>query len=126
MAGGGSLCRSFATFLDRTEDVLTARAATGISAEGDLTVETTWYEGFGWRIARCSRCGNQLGWSYEAKKRWTTPRWFHLLWFSRLNQTNRPALKPHPNLYSTFASPAFRALSCTIALSCDCITCLLW
>ena len=41
-------------------------AAPGATAMGPATLEHTWFAGYGWRIALCGGCGEQLGWRFEA------------------------------------------------------------
>jgi hypothetical protein len=45
-------------------------------------------------LPQCSRCGTQLGWLYQARKPLGTPPSFHLLWWSRLNETHCKAPLP--------------------------------
>lgn len=41
-------------------------AAPGATAVGPATLEHSWFAGYGWRIALCGGCGEQLGWRFEA------------------------------------------------------------
>lgn len=41
-------------------------AAPGAAAVGPATLEHSWFAGYGWRIALCGGCGEQLGWRFEA------------------------------------------------------------
>lgn len=39
--------------------------APGCVAEGEPTLEHTWFAGFAWQIANCRNCGAQLGWRFS-------------------------------------------------------------
>ncbi len=41
-------------------------AADGCVAQGIPTFEFTWFAGFTWRLALCSRCLSHLGWQYQS------------------------------------------------------------
>lgn len=43
-------------------------AAPGCSFAGEPTMHHTWFEGFTWQVASCSRCALHLGWMYRAKE----------------------------------------------------------
>ncbi len=38
--------------------------ATGCTQVGAATLEWSWFKGFAWRVALCSRCGTHMGWGY--------------------------------------------------------------
>jgi hypothetical protein len=44
------------------------RAAEGCVGQGGWTDEHTWFAGYGWQIALCSRCGMHLGWAFSAER----------------------------------------------------------
>lgn len=39
--------------------------APGCDISGLATSEYTWFKGFSWQFARCSDCGEHLGWFYQ-------------------------------------------------------------
>ena len=39
-------------------------SADGGRADGEPTLEWTWFGGFRWQVASCGRCGVQVGWRY--------------------------------------------------------------
>lgn len=41
-------------------------SAYGCTNQGLLTMEFTWFKGFGWRFALCSNCHIHLGWFYQS------------------------------------------------------------
>jgi hypothetical protein len=45
---------------------LTFYSCTGAVALGEPMLADTWFPGFSWRMALCRRCGQHLGWYYEA------------------------------------------------------------
>lgn len=47
-------------------ELLTFIACPGASVLGDPTLAHTWFRGYSWRLALCSRCGAHLGWHYRA------------------------------------------------------------
>ncbi|MEM9606361.1 MAG: cereblon family protein [Actinomycetota bacterium] len=40
------------------------RDAPGCRSEGELTTDATWFPGHAWCFARCTSCGQHLGWWY--------------------------------------------------------------
>ena len=64
----------------RVFEILTVSAAWGLTLWGEPTLEHTWFAGYAWRVAFCSRCARHLGWSYEAARPGLDPgRFFGLL-----------------------------------------------
>lgn len=55
------------------------RKADGCSAVGELTMEFTWFPGYGWRIALCGNCQTHLGWRFQSGT-----EYFHGLIVNRL------------------------------------------
>ena len=47
-------------------EILTLRSARNLVEHSFATEEETWFEGYSWRPVACRRCGEHLGWSYEA------------------------------------------------------------
>lgn len=47
-------------------DFQTFYSCPGAMAFGDPTGEHSWFHGYSWRMAFCRRCGQHLGWHYEA------------------------------------------------------------
>ena len=43
--------------------------ADGCVNQGMLTMEFTWFKGFGWRFALCSNCRIHLGWLYQSGRK---------------------------------------------------------
>jgi hypothetical protein len=41
------------------------RAAPGCDIAGPPTAEHCWFEGYTWQLAKCSDCGEHLGWFYQ-------------------------------------------------------------
>ena len=41
------------------------KTAPGCDISGSPTNEYTWFKGFSWQLARCSDCGEHLGWFYQ-------------------------------------------------------------
>jgi hypothetical protein len=39
--------------------------APGCDITGSATNEYSWFKGFSWQLARCSDCGEHLGWFYQ-------------------------------------------------------------
>lgn len=56
----------FANPTGRVFEVLTVLRANGALALGEGTSEFTWFAGYTWRIAVCSRCGHHIGWAFAA------------------------------------------------------------
>src|SRR3990172_3188160 len=48
-------------------DIITFCAADGCREEGEPTMEFTWFPGYSWSFAFCSRCGSHLGWKYRGE-----------------------------------------------------------
>lgn len=48
-------------------DIITFGIANGCSSVGEPTMEFTWFTGYSWVYAICSRCSNHLGWKYQGK-----------------------------------------------------------
>jgi cereblon len=46
--------------------VVTVRWAENLIAAGRPSTEFTWFPGYAWEIAWCSRCGEHLGWRFTA------------------------------------------------------------
>jgi hypothetical protein len=42
------------------------RQAPGCSVSGPDTIEHTWFAGYAWSIASCSRCNTHLGWLFTS------------------------------------------------------------
>jgi hypothetical protein len=47
-------------------DFYTFSSCPGAAALGEATEAHTWFSGYGWRMAFCARCGQHMGWYYEA------------------------------------------------------------
>lgn len=48
-------------------DIITFNAADGCREQGKPTLEFTWFPGYSWSFALCSRCGLHLGWKYSGE-----------------------------------------------------------
>ena len=42
------------------------RSAPGCDIAGPPTDEYSWFEGYTWQLAKCSDCGEHLGWFYQS------------------------------------------------------------
>ncbi|NSW86152.1 MAG: hypothetical protein HPY84_07505 [Syntrophobacteraceae bacterium] len=47
-------------------DLHTFYSCPGATCHGGATEAYTWFAGYRWRLAFCTRCGEHLGWHYEA------------------------------------------------------------
>lgn len=47
-------------------DLLISTTAPGVSENGPIVTEFSWFEGYGWQLAHCSRCHAHVGWCYVA------------------------------------------------------------
>ncbi len=54
-------------------DFYTFYSCPGAIAVGEATGDHTWFSGYSWRMAFCHRCGQHLGWGYEAVSRVERP-----------------------------------------------------
>ena len=45
-------------------DIITFANADGCIESGEPTLAFTWFKGYSWSFAVCSRCNNHLGWKY--------------------------------------------------------------
>ena len=47
-------------------EVVTVSRVVGIEVLGDPTTEASWFVGYAWSLAHCVRCGEHLGWRFDA------------------------------------------------------------
>lgn len=60
-------------------EVVTISKGKGIVSIGDKTLDNTWFDGFMWNYAHCSKCSAQLGWSYYSLDQRETVSFFGLI-----------------------------------------------
>ena len=58
--------------------------APGCSAQGPATEHWTWFDGYAWRVAECTRCGTHLGWDFRTELARARPAAFFALILDRL------------------------------------------
>lgn len=61
--GGGE--RRFTNPLGLHFTLVCFSGAPGVAAEGELTDQDTWFQGYQWNFALCRGCGGHLGWLYR-------------------------------------------------------------
>jgi len=58
-------------------EIVTLSAARNLAYRGEETAEFTWFQGYAWRIAVCSRCSEHLGWRFTAVAADGSPAMFY-------------------------------------------------
>jgi hypothetical protein len=61
------------------------QSAPGLVGQGEVTDFHSWFAGYAWQIALCSRCSAHLGWAFSGSE----PRFFGLI-ADRIEERDQP------------------------------------
>ena len=56
--------------------MVTFKSVSGVVPVGSRETEHSWFPGYAWTIAYCRRCGQHLGWRFDAVEGGLSPRMF--------------------------------------------------